>query len=110
MASAGATRTAICWWIRSFSTGGDARDGARPYSRQQPAQSIDNRVWGELLTLLGQARASAAMPSNTAKVNQAITVHENTRSQDYVQYWQIRNSQKCTDGFRCGMAIHGQRR
>jgi len=85
------------------STGGDVRVTAPGrILDNNPVQSIDNRVWDELLNYWDKLGLVGGDASNTAKVNQAITVYENTRSQDYVQYWQIRNSQNAPTVFDAG--------
>lgn len=76
------------------SAGGDVRLTAPgQILDNNPVQSIDKRVWGELINFWDTLGLVGGDASNTDKVNQAIVTHENTRSQDYFQYWQIRNSQ-----------------
>lgn len=76
------------------SAGGDVRLTAPgQILDNNPVQSIDKRVWGELINFWDSLGLVGGDASNTDKINQAIVAHENTRAQDYFQYWQIRNSQ-----------------
>jgi hypothetical protein len=58
-----------------------------------PIQSIDQRVYGELLNFWNSVGLVAGSADHAAKVTQAIDALENSKTSDYAQYWQIRNSQ-----------------
>src|SRR5262249_11259909 len=64
-----------------------------------PNQTIDTRVWNELLNFWNSVGLVAGSAENAAKVDQAINVYEKTRSQDYAEYWRIRNGQNAPTTF-----------
>lgn len=64
-----------------------------------PVQSIDTRVWGELINYWDKLGLVGGNQANADKLNQSIVTYENSRSQDYFQYWLIRNAQNAPTVF-----------
>ena len=82
------------------SAGGDVRLTAPgQILDNNPDQSIDTRVWNELLNYWDSLGLVAGSAQNEAKVGQAINVYENTRGQDYFEYWLIRDGQNAPAAF-----------
>ncbi|MCZ4315718.1 leukotoxin LktA family filamentous adhesin [Comamonadaceae bacterium G21597-S1] len=76
------------------SAGGDVRLTAPGRMLDNnPEQTIDTRVWNELLGFWNSVGLVAGSTENAAKVGQAVVAFETSRNQDYFHYWQIRETQ-----------------